>query len=234
MAINIQEFKFFFERVLANKDENSAYNPDEFNSAIAYAFNALTDSYREKLRKYQLGNNKNFASIPEETYLSELVTTTNVNISTFGIGSVPSDLIETITWKYNYITQNPLTKTGYYIREVTKPEFTYFESSQLNTPTKKHAVVSYYDGTLKFLPKDLGKAELIYYKSVTPFWAWVLQNNEAVYTSGTGVNGTTVQIPLAEECKNDLAWEMCKYLGISIKEEDLEKISQMEAAKNDN
>ncbi len=229
--ININTFKIFFEDVIANKDESGAYTPDQFNSAIAYAFNAVTDKYRAKLRAYQLGNNKNFASIPEETYLAELVTTSDVTISTFGVGSIPSDVIETIAWKYNYITQNPLKKVGYNIREVSKPEFTYYESSQLNTPTKKHAVVSYYDATLKFLPKDLGKAELIYFKSVTPFWAWVLTNNEPVYTSGTGVNGTTVQIPLADECKNDLAWEMCKYLGASIKEDYLEKFSQMESAK---
>lgn len=229
--INVQEVKYFFEQVLANKDENSSYTPAQFNSALAFAFNAVTDNYRAKLRAYQLGNNKNFAAIPEETYLSELVTSSNVTISTYGVGSIPSDVIETINWKYNYITQTPLKKVGYPIKEVTRPEFTYFESSQLNAPTKKHAVVSYYDGTLKFLPKDLGKAELIYFKSVTPFWAYTIVNNKAVYTSGVGVNGTTVQIPLAAECKNDLVLEICKYLGVSIKEGELEQFSQAEAAK---
>lgn len=229
--IDVQSFKYFFEQVISNKDENSAYTPAQFNSALSFAFNAVTDNYRTKLRAYQLGNNKNFAAIPEETYLAELVITSNVNISTFGVGSIPADLVETIAWKYNYITQNPLSKVGYPIKEVTKPEFIYFDSSQLNTPTKKHAVVSYYDGTLKFLPKNLGNAELIYYKSVTPFWGYVIENNEAVYTSGVGVNGTTVQIPLADECKNDLVWEICKYLGVSIKEGILEQFSQVEGGK---
>jgi hypothetical protein len=229
--IDVQVVKYFFEQVLANKDENASYTPAQFNSALAFAFSALTDKYRSKLRAYQLGNNKNFAAIPEETYLAELVATLNVSISTFGVGSIPSDVIETINWKYNYITQNPLKKVGYPIKEVTKPEFVYFESSQLNTPTKKHAVVSYYDGTLKFLPKDLGSAELIYYKSVTPFWGYTVVNNKPAYTTGVGFNGTTVQIPLADECKNDLVWEICKSLGISIKEGELEQIAQMEAAK---
>ena len=233
--INVNVFKVFIETI-SNKDENGGQSPAQFNSTLAVVVDQYIDRIIGKLREqYQVGSNKNYALIAKyERYLLEITKKTNDSIDQYGMASVPSDWSETRGLNYNYITQNPLTVIPYQIRECTQIDFAGYESSQLNRPKKKKAIVTYYPGKLKFSPKNLGTAEIIYYiVAPIPFWGYTISNTQEVYTSGTGVNGVTVQIPLAPQCMNELAMLFCQYLGLAIKEEWLEQFSQGEEAKGD-
>lgn len=232
MAINVNEFKEFIETI-SNKDENGGYSVSQFNSALAVVVGAYVDKLKQSLRNYQLSPNKNYALISKyERYLLEITKKSNISVASNGLGAFPIDWNETIGLNYIYVTQNPLKAVPYPIRECTKNEFSAYEVSQLNKPTKKKALATYYDGKILFSPKDLLSAEVIYYTEYeTPFWGYIVRNNQEVYTSGVGVNGKSVNIPLAPQCNNDLAFMMCQYLGVSIKEAFLEQFSQQEEAK---
>ena len=225
-----------FINTITNKDQVGGFSPAQFNSAIPVVVGIYVDKIKAKLREFQLVQNKNYALIAKyENYLLEITKRTNVSVSSFGFASLPSDWTDTRGLNYNYITQNPLSSVPYPIREVTQTDFASYVSSQLNKPEKKQAVACYYSGQLRFSPSNLGSAEIIYYYDYPdPFWAYTMVNNQETYTSGTGDNGTSVQIPLAPQCNNDLAMIFCNYLGLAIKEEWLEQFSQGEEVKNDN
>ena len=226
--INVNEFKEFVDTI-TNKDENGGFSVPQFNIALPVVVFQYIDRCMKFLRDYQVGTNKNFALVAKyERALFDLIVKTNVSVSATGLASLPIDWYDTKGVNYNYVTQNPLTVTPYPIREVEAQEFSQYESSQLNKPNKKHAIVTYLNGTLKFSPKDLGNAEFIYYKEApAPVWGFTIVNNEAVYDSTTSVD-----IPLSPQTNNDLAFMFCQYLGLAIKDQYVENFAQQEETKH--
>jgi len=226
--IDINSFKVLIETI-TNKSENGGYSIPQFNDAIEAVTWQYIDKCIKELRAYQLGNNKNFALIAKcERALFDLIVTSNVSISSLGVGSLPNDWYDTKGINYKYVKQNPLTVKTYPIREVSADEFAQFSISQLIAPTKKHPIATYYNQVLNVLPKDLGRVELIYYKeAATPYWGWIIQDNEAVYDASTSVD-----IPLSPQSNNELAFMFCQYLGLSIKDEFIEQFSQAEEGKH--
>lgn len=226
--INVNDFKVFVE-TLVNKDETGFFNVPQFNSALPVVTGQFIDRCIKDLRAYQVGQNKNYALIARrERSLFDLILTSNVTISTLGSGTLPNDWYDTKAINYKYITQNPLTVKTYPVREVGADEFAQSDVSQLNIPTKKHAVATYYNQVLHVLPKDLGRVELIYYKQAeNPYWAYTLLNNEPVYDAANSVN-----IPLSPQDNNDLAFMFCQYLGLAIKDEFIEQFAQQEEPKH--
>lgn len=226
--INVDSF-FEFINTVTNKTESGGFSIPQFNSALPVVVGQFTDRCIKELRAYQLGQNKNYALIARrERSLFDLIVTSNVTISTLGKGTLPSDWYDTKSINYKYITQNPLTVKTYPIREVGADEFAQSNVSQLNVPTKKHAVATYYNQVLNVLPTDLGRVELIYYKqAAAPYWAFTLLNNEPVYDAANSVN-----IPLSPQDNNDLAFMFCQYLGLAIKDEFIEQFAQQEEPKH--
>lgn len=233
--ISVNDFKEFIETI-SNKDSNGAQSPAQFNYTLAVVVGQYIDKLKLKIREFQLVPNKNYALIAKyERYLLEIISKANLVVNPYGYAPMPSDWAETKGLNYNFITGSiPPTQVPYQIREATNTDFAAYESSQLNQPTKKGAVATYYPGQLKVLPKNIGLVEIIYYINyTTPFWAYTMVNNQETYTSGVGDNGATVQIPLPDLCMEELASNFCKYLGVEIKEEWLEKFSREEEAKNE-
>lgn len=225
--ININDFFNFIDSI-TNKQEGGGFSVPQKNSVLPVVTYQYIDKCIKTIRDYQLGQNKNFALVAKcERALVDLVVKSDVNISALGIANLPTDWYDTKGVNYNYITQNPLTKVPYPIMEVTASEFSSFESSQLNKPSKKEAIVTYYDGILRFSPKDLGKAEFIYYiQAPDPVWGFTMVNNEPVYNPSTSVN-----IPLSPQSNNDLAFLFCQYLGLAIDDSFIKQFGQGEEAK---
>ena len=227
--INVNVF-FNFIGSVTNKAENGSFSIPQFNSALPIVVKQYIDKCIKTLRDYQLGQNKNFALIADaERALFDITVKSTINVSG-GIGTLPNDWDETKGINYNYTTQNPLTIVPYPVREVSADEFAQYKSSQLNTPTKKHAIATYYDNTIRFAPSDILKAELLYYKSApNPVWAFTVENGVDTYDATTSVN-----ISLGENAINELAYMFCQYLGLSIKDSFIEQFSQRGEAKSDN
>jgi len=231
--VNINDFRKFIN-ALSNKDTNGAQSPDEFNSSLPVVLALYINRVKKKISDFQITQNKNYTLIAEyENTLLDIMKTSTLSINQYGVSTIPSDCIKTRGLYYNYITQNPLKVVPYQIREVSQSDFAGYGNSQLNHPKKKEAVACYLNGIMKFLPVDLGKAELVYYYDYPkPFWAYTMVNNQEEYTSGTGDNGTSVDIPLSPESINEFAIIYSQYLAAEIKEEWLEQFAQGEEAKN--
>lgn len=231
--ININAFRDFIN-ALSNKETNGAQSPTEFNASVPVVLGLYINNVKKKIREFQLVQNKNYTLIAEyENTLLDIMKTSTLSVNQYGVATIPTNCITTRGLYYNYITQNPLKVVPYQIREVSQSDFPKYGNSQLNKPTKKEAVACYLDGIIKFYPVDIARAELVYYYDYpAPFWAYTMVNNQETYTSGTGDNGTSVDIPLSPESLNEFAIVYSQYLAAEIKEEWLEQFAQGEEAKN--
>lgn len=232
--INVNDFKEFINSI-SLKDANGGQSPADFNSTLNVVVGQFIDKLKSKVREFQLIPNKNYAIIAKyERYLLEIIKKSPVTINQYGYGNLPTDWAETKGLNFNFISGFPAEQVPYPIREVTQTDMASYERSQLNTPHKKEAVAAYYDGKIRVAPKNIGLIEMIYYINYpAPFWAYTMVNGQETYTSGTGDNGITVQIPLPGQCNNDLAYAFCRALGVAIKEDWLEQYGLGEEAKNE-
>lgn len=227
--ISVNDFRILIDTI-SLKDENGSLSPAQFNSTLAAVVGQYIDGLKAKVREYQLIQNKNYTIIAKyELYLLELIKTDTLVVNQYGYATLPSDWAETKGLNYNFITQNPLGKVPYPIRECTQPDFSALESSQLNQPSKKAAIATYFPGQVKFSPKSIGLAEVIYYKKYTnPVWGYTIQNGQETYNALTSVN-----IPVAEQAMEELAKIFCDYLGIEIKDPWIADFGKSSSLEND-
>jgi hypothetical protein len=79
-----------------------------------------------------------------------------------------------------------------------------------------------FDTIFKVYPQTIGTVNLTYIREpVTPVWAFTIANNEQVYDSGNSVD-----FELPYQFKDDLIWNICSLLGVTVRQADLVQAGQ--------
>lgn len=90
-------------------------------------------------------------------------------------------------------------------------------SSEIVQPTRRYPIAAYFSDYIQIYPKNLAWVQFSYLKEpVKPVWAYDLVNGRPVYD-----DSASVQLESPDETHNAIAIKVLKYLGISIREEQL-------------
>lgn len=222
MAVNVNDVKQLVEQ-LANKDQKTGYvTAARFNR---YAKAAQLDIITNQRRMFEAG------TISSDN-LSSLKIRTSLNVDpTDGTLDTPSDYLYFSAMYVNAFYKN---KRGQEfdllnaVEVVPDDQWAQRVSSQIAPPSKQYPVAVEYDGYFLFFPKDTGTVDLIYLKEpADPVWDFTISGNVQVYDAA---GSTDFELP--EQFRNDLAYKICEYLGITVQDANLFKGQQV--LKQDN
>lgn len=223
MAVNVNDVKQLVEQ-LANKDQKTGYvTAARFNR---YAKAAQLDIITNQRRMFEAG------TISSDN-LSDLKTRTSLNVDpTDGTLTTPTDYLYFSAMYVNAFYKNKQGKEFDLLNAVeVVPDDQWAQrlSSQIAPPSKQYPIAVEYDGFFTFFPKDAGTVDLVYLKEpLDPWWNYTVSSNVQVYaaTGGSTTNpndgGTgSTQFELPEQFRNDLAYKICEYLGITVQDANL-------------
>ena len=211
MAVNVNDVKQLVEQ-LANKDQKTGYvTAARFNR---YAKAAQLDIITNQRRMFEAG------TISSDN-LSSLKIRTSLNVDpTDGTLDTPSDYLYFSAMYVNAFYKN---KRGQEfdllnaVEVVPDDQWAQRVSSQIAPPSKQYPVAVEYDGYFLFFPKDTGTVDLIYLKEpADPVWDFTISGNVQVYDAA---GSTDFELP--EQFRNDLAYKICEYLGITVQDANL-------------
>jgi hypothetical protein len=216
MSINVNEIKERVE-VICAKDQKTIYlNDVKFNKYAAMAQDKIIIEQRRM-------PSKDFTS---SDALSDLKINTSVNVDpTTGEYVKPTNFLYYGNMWIQTFQKNKRGKMFNSVNVIDKVEDNELpnrETSLVSTPTESHPIVVEYDTYFKFFPSTVGNIKFTYLKEpATPVWAFTIVNNEQVYDSGSSVD-----FELPYQFKDDLIWNICSLLGVTVRQADLIQASQ--------
>lgn len=212
MAKNINEFKQFVEFVSNKVQSGNTITVTQFNEVANRAQMQVFE------RDYQI-----FLQTKEVSdFLTVFLTPKSIAINTFGVGSLPSDYQHTCALRYQYI---PLVGEAkeVEIKEDTSADWGKISMSQLFKGTKRFPKCSYIGSSIRFLPRDMGMAQLDYFRTpAVPIWNFTVVSGDEVY-SPTG----SVNFEWDDVYTNQVAAVYLAMIGTNLKDSELTQWSEM-------
>jgi hypothetical protein len=216
MSINVNEIKERVE-VICAKDQKTIYlNDVKFNKYAAMAQDKIIIEQRNAAEGNYL--------TPDG--LSELKATSSHNADpNTGEFTKPSDFMYlTNSWVQNFVKNKngDMFSMQSSIDVMNDAETVDRRSSQLKRVSESNPIMVEFDTIFKVYPQTIGTVNLTYIREpVTPVWAFTIANNEQVYDSGNSVD-----FELPYQFKDDLIWNICSLLGVTVRQADLVQAGQ--------
>lgn len=216
MSKNINEFKEFVE-FCANKVQSG-------NSVDTDQFNELANRAQMQLFEQDFNTFLQTKSVSE--YLKTFLKNTSILINTFGEGNYPSDFQHVSSMRSYFVP----TKGNAYeveVKEESNADWGKLQASQLFKATKRWPKYSEFGSNLRFLPRDLGVAQLDYFKTpVKPIWGFTVVSNDPVYNPSTSTD-----FEWDDFSTNQVAAMYLALIGVNLKDGELAQFAEMYKAQ---
>lgn len=205
MAIDINFVKQSVE-LLSNKVQSTgAITIDDFNNAAEIA---QLDEVKAQRKVFEGG-------LISSDNLSALKRTANLQVSTSGVVTQPTDYLYYSTARIKYFVDNVAHERD--IDVVKENEVGFRLNSQINPVSKRFPIMTMRNGTFQVFPSDVNYLVLTYIKvPTTPVWGYTTTNGRPVYDSSSSTN-----FELPKELTTDIIYRICQILGIRVKRQDL-------------
>lgn len=217
MPVNINEFKVFCDFVSNKVQSGNAVTPIQFNSV----------ANRAQMQLFERDYNIFVASDTVTEYLQLFLANKSLLINNFGQALYPNNFQHTSSMRSYYI---PESGDGYEVPVDKENNFDFakLQRSQLFIPTKQFPKFSEFSTYFDFLPKNLGIAQLDYFKTpVAPVWGYTIVNNEEVYDPATSTN-----FEWDDFATNEVAAMYLSLIGVNLKDAELGKFAEMFKQQN--
>lgn len=210
MGLDINKV-YTFVQFIANKNQAGGYlTPARFNLAAVYAQQEIINEDYQQFQSSQFNSD----------VLSPLIRRRILNPNSEGVLAYPSDYMHTtsIRAKQFYTDSYGATKSREVnVDQLTDDELGFRLSSDLLPPTEAYPISCQYDTFIQFYPTTIASVIFTYIKKPTdPDWAYTLSSGRPVYNAGG-----SVQFTLPDNTLNRVAYKICSYLGINIREQEL-------------
>lgn len=235
--MTIDELKNFVFFIARKKQSGTNPTPSQFNTAIQRAFVEWIMGRIGNPQEYQPG-----APIPRIAYentqkikddLRFLLEKRDFNTTQLGqlkvpdgttpdlSGSVAPAYLAFSSLRYEYLREDRRGRIVVEERDVDikrDGEIGGYLSSTINKPSESHPVAAFYSDHIQFYPKGVRRVVFTYLRTPTPpVWAYTISSGRAVYDPANSVDVESPDIT-----HNDIAIRALRYLGISIREEQLQ------------
>lgn len=214
MPININEFKILYETLTNKNQKGNTLTPTKLNE---YAKASQLQVYE---KDYQDFMNTGISTDFLKTFL---VPDKILIVPPTGILLSPDDLQHTLNIKGYYV---PDGETGIPIplEMVTNDEWNNAAASQLQRPTKEFPYGNQIQGGYRFLPKDIGRVFIDYYRAPKdPTWGYTEDPPGVLkYDPSTSIDFEPPLIFI-----NEIMSVFLSYVGISLRAQDIQAWAQM-------
>lgn len=204
--VNINSFKLFTES-LSNKIQiGNTLTVDQFNQ---FANQAQFVKYEEDRNIFIAKNEISF-------YLSTFLKNYTGGVPTNGMLPYPSDLEHIASVRSYYVPPDGFgLETP--VQSVRNADWGKVASSQLLIPTKEFPKYSWFDTSIRFLPRNIGIIMLDYFKTPqVPNWGFTILNGRPVYDPTTSVD-----FEFDEFALNSVAAIFLKLVAVQLKDAEL-------------
>jgi hypothetical protein len=206
--------------LLADKDYEGGFSPDQINIAIPEAERELWSELSDMMQLSQGINNIDNRFYESTTINASIMDTFKV-INTYQIAgngklTKPADLryISSVRHTVYFPGSDPKEVRVY---PITDGQLSARLNSSVVPPTKEYPVIAEYDTYYQFYPKNLGSVTLTYLRLPIPaVFGYTLVNGDYVYDPLTS---TDSEFP--DECINALSVKVANKLGIQLKDQAL-------------
>jgi len=232
---------------LANKDEASGYiTPSDYNTyaetaqyeIIASWYNN-PNAYRYDLREPRKGYE---VSQTISDALKPLKVKTLLSPNSNGELTQPSDYMHFSSALVNFNDNRDGIEvpTVSQVEVIRDNELAERLGSEIERPTDKYPIVVQYADFWQVYPKDIEQIDLTYIREpLTPWWNYTLSSGRPVFAETGGVTtnpnagvtaGDSTDYILPERMIFELAYKICEYMGISVRDGDLYQTSVNQAS----
>lgn len=217
MAKNIDEFKRFVEFVSNKVQTGNTITPTQFNEV---ANRAQMQIFERDYKRFLMDKGTS-------NFLNAFLKNKTIVISPIGEGNVPADYEHTSSMRFYYV--KPGGKSAEVpITEEDNFDFGKLQISQLFVPEKRFPKFSQFAKIFRFLPRDLGIAQLDYFSTpVKPFWAYTIVSNAPVYNPSGSIN-----FAWDDFATNEVAAVYLALIGCNLKDGELSAFAEMFKAQN--
>jgi hypothetical protein len=218
MAKNVDEFKRFVEFVSNKAQSGNTVTPTQFNEV---ANRAQMQVFERDYKRFEQDN-----TITE--FLSFFLKNKTIIISASGNGAYPSDYQHTSSVRSYYVRPGAASAAEVEVKEENNFEFGKLQMSQLFIPDRRFPKYSHFSTEMRFLPRDLGIAQMDYFKTpAKPFWNYTIVSNAAVYSASGSTN-----FEWDDFATNEVAAVYLSLIGCNLKDMELSNFAQMFKAEN--
>lgn len=201
---------YTFVNFIANKNQAGGYlSPVRFNLAAVYAQQEIINEDYQKFQKSQF----------DSDVLSPLIKKSVLNPSSEGVLAYPSDYmhITSLRSREYYYVNGKAKSREVNVDVLRDSEVAFRLSSDLVAPTEAYPIAAQYGTYIQFWPSTTNPVVLTYIKKpIDPEWAYTTSGGRAVYDSAG-----SIQFSLPDNTLNRVAYKICSYLGINIREQEL-------------
>lgn len=239
--MDVNDFKIFVELIARKSQSGGNWTPAQFNVALEKGYLDWIDERYNALE----GKDSHQVNIENSDDLRFLMTSKRIRTDSTGKLFIPDgtsvlDLSNNVAPKYLHLssmrkleytqsgTETPVEKE-IHIKVVRNNELSSILNSTIVAPDADYPHAAIYDTYYQLWPKEECVVILEYLKIPdTPRWGYLLDSNgRPYYTSGTGVNGASVDIEAPDNNAVDIASKVLSYLGVSIRDPQLFNYAQM-------
>ena len=201
---------YTFVNFIANKNQAGGYlSPARFNLAAVYAQQEIINEDYQKFQATQF----------DSDVLSPLITKRTLNPDAEGILAYPSDYmhITSVRARQYYYSNGKAKSREVNVDQLRDDEIGFRLSSDFLPPTEAYPMMAQYDTYVQFWPSTTTPIIFTYIKKPTdPEWKYDIVNGRAVYDEVD-----SIQFTLPDNTLNRVAYKICSYLGINIREQEL-------------
>ncbi len=214
MGKNVNEFKNFVQFVSNKVQSGNTVKVTDFNEVANRAQVQLLEA------DYKSFLGTNFIS----EFLSTVLKNKSLTINSFGEADMPSDYQHTASMRYYYfpgiVGQNAFETQ---VKWEGNYDWGRIQGSQLFVPDPLFPKYSEFGKIFRFLPRDMGVAQLDYFKTpVKPIWNYTIVSGAAVYNP-TG----SVDFEWDDFATNSVVAMYLSLIGCNLKDTELERFAMM-------
>jgi hypothetical protein len=227
--MTVDELKKLVEFWAKKSQSGSNPTPDQFNIGLLSAFNQWVEKERAQYEATQESKDNLRFLLTKKTLIvgqtgvlliPDGTSVTDVN------NAVAPEYLQLSSLSYNYITENAdgtLKSVEIPIDVVRDYEFSHRDSSHLQPPTTRFPIAKELSTTIEVRPKTLQRINLSYLKTpLAPKWAYTPDSSgRPVYDAANSVD-----LESPSSTHNEIAMMLLSYLGISIREPELQQYAE--------
>jgi hypothetical protein len=218
---------------LGNKEQSGEYSPDQINTAFTVVNIELIKTKIGLPEAYQVGSPKAPQSYQITQQISDevrpFIVTQNLTKSGTGF-NIPTDLYAFSSLQYDYtvLGDDGLSRLEIQpIEFVTDGERLYRLNNYIKKPSYEYPIAAYLNNQYRVYPDGITYMTITYVrKPVTPVYGYTLNGDFIIYDPAT-----SVQLEWPEILHPDFAVRCAKYLGVTIREEELYNMMQQRLAQ---
>ena len=228
--IDVNSLKTYIQNIANIEQSGNKVTPDMYNDWLD---KGIIDAINRRIgipEQYQVG-----MPLPKQAYeisskitndLLEIKKIVNITVDAEGKAPLPTDFLYHSATRFRYVLNqncgNPIISEKK-VEIVDDTQLPFLLNNSIKAPTKKYPIATFQNPYLQCYPSDLKEIKFTYLcYPKKPFWGYTIDKDDNVIYDPT----KSVHIELPYSMVTMLAGIILGYLGINLREAELENYSQ--------